>query len=153
MRQKYCSHSCGSRSLSKESRQRISEKMKGVHAGSKNGMYGKTPKNTKRIKVFSEKHVGPKEFLVKSSFEAKFIEILNEDEYVISFMYEPIQYKVFYEDSENKKRSYQPDFLVNDEKVIEIKNRWSINLSQTKEKEKEFKILFPKVEYKLISLN
>ena len=63
--------------------------MKGVNAGKNNGMYGKTPKNTKRIKVYSEKHTKNKIFFVKSSYEKKIVDDINNNNSINFFTYEP----------------------------------------------------------------
>jgi hypothetical protein len=124
--------------------------MIGKNSGDHNGMYGKTPKNTKNIKVYSEKHTGSKEFIVRSSHEKKFVDIINENKDVIKFTYEPKDFKVKYVDENNIKRTYQPDFLLNDNKITEIKNSWNVTLPETKIKQNAFQKQYPSIEYEII---
>ena len=124
--------------------------MKGVNAGEKNPMFGKTPHNTKRISVYSEKHIGDKNFVVRSSYEARYVKELNENINVISFLYEPDQYKCTY--YTDKKRTYQPDFLVNElslKYVAEIKAKWQETANDTLVKKEAFLQTF-ELNYKLI---
>ena len=137
----FCSKSCRSKGISTETKLIISNKMKGVNAGEKNGMYGKSPKNTQRILVSSNKHLGNPEFFVRSSYEKIFVDLINKDDNIISFEYEPKFYKCKYVlDSRN--RTYQPDFLIKekiDEYVVEVKAEWAIELKETKAKEQSFR--------------
>lgn len=144
----YCCKSCRAQDISEQSKQQISVKMIGVNSGEKNGMYGKSPKHTKHIWVFSEKHTGEKYFEVRSSYEKRFVEELNENNNVTFFTYEPLEYKTKFLDKKGVNRSYQPDFLINNNLVMEIKNRWNITLDETAEKENAFNNNF-KIEYKI----
>jgi protein-arginine kinase activator protein McsA len=147
--QKCCSRTC-SIAYRKDDpiwRGKISKSMKGKNSGDKNGMYGITPENTKRIKVKSYKE--PRiEFYVKSSYEKKFVDFLNSDSDVKEFLYEPSEFRSFYLDPNGINRTYQPDFYVNG-KVIEIKNSWNVNLEETKIKEESFRNQFPNTEYEI----
>ena len=147
--QKFCSRKCSS-VISQKTKEIISKKMKGVNAGSKNGMYGKTPSNTKRIKVFSDKHIKNKKFIVKSSYEAKFVDIINCDINIKSFVYEPKNFRIKYKDENGISRTYLPDFLINNNQIIEIKNKWSANLPETILKAEKFKKTFEDIDYKII---
>lgn len=136
------------RPCSTETKIKLSEKMIGKNTGEKNGMYGKKPKNTQRIKVYSEKHLNSKIFVVRSTYEKDYIELLNKDNNVISFKYEPKEYRCNYILS-GKKRTYQPDFLVNEVKkqyVVEVKAKWMLENEETIIKEKTFKETYP-IEY------
>jgi hypothetical protein len=135
---------------SEEFKNLLSFKLKGNNLGDKNGMYGKSPKHTRKIKVYSNKNIGEKEFIVRSSYEKIFIEKLNEDKSVDFFKYEPKEYRTEYI-SEGLKRTYQPDFLINGKEIIEIKNKWNITLEETKIKERAFRNKFPLIPYKIIS--
>lgn len=148
--QKHCCRSCSAKSLSTESRKQISEKMIGKNSGENNAMYGKSPKNTKSITVFSEKHTNKKEFNVRSSHEKRFIDIINQNNDIIAFTYEPQNFKVKYVDEKGINRTYQPDFLLNDNKITEIKNRWNVTLKETKIKEAAFRKQFPLIEYEIV---
>lgn len=119
--------------------------------GKNNPMYGKTPTNTKRIRVTSTK-TKDFSFLVKSSYEAEYVDLLNNDDSVKSFEYEPRSFRVKYKDKNNISRTYMPDFLVND-KVIEIKNSWNIKLPDVNEKKEAFNKAFPNTEYQIIALH
>lgn len=148
--QRFCSRSCATKFKVNDPKwkRKISESMKGVNIGKKNGMYGKTPTNTRRIKVFSNKEPR-KTFYVKSSYEAKYIDILNEDTNVTYFQYEPKQFRVSYKDKKGNDKTYQPDFYVNN-KIIEIKNLWSSSLYDTKIKERAFRSQFPDMVYEIV---
>lgn len=144
----YCSHACTHSSST--FRENVSKGMKGINVGEKNGMYGKSPANVKRIEVQSDKHVGNTKFFVRSSWESKYVDELNSDSNVVKFEFEPRQYRVKYVDEFGAKRTYQPDFLINDTIVVEIKNSWNVKLKETQLKETAFKIMFPFIEYRLI---
>jgi len=148
--QKYCSRSCSSKNISLEARKAISKKMLGKNSGEKNGMYGKSPKNTKLIKVYSEKHTGKKQFNVRSSYEKIYIDDINKNNEILKFTYEPENFKIKYKDEKGNNRTYQPDFLINDNKVVEIKNSWNVTLNETKLKEIAFKEKFPLIIYEII---
>ena len=62
----------------------------------------------------------------------------------------PLKVEDFSSDEENTERTYQPDFLINDNKIIEIKNKWTSTLDETKIKSKSFKKKFPLMEYKIL---
>ena len=145
----YCSTICVRRS--DEVKKKISEKVKGKNAGSKNGMYGKSPKNTKNIEVFSKKHTGNKIFTVRSSYEKIIVDKINENKLISKFTYEPKKYKVEYKDENGVERTYQPDFLIEDNQVREIKNNWSAGLEETKLKEIAFRQKFPNIDYRIIA--
>jgi len=145
-----CSKSCSAKNMSIETRDKIRKKMIGINSGNKNGMYGKSPKNTKNIEVFSKKHTGKKVFNVRSSYEAEFVKRINRNELISKFTYEPKQYKVNYIDNLGINRTYQPDFLINDNEVIEIKNSWNSQLDETHIKEKYFRTQFPTITYKIL---
>lgn len=147
-RQICCSRNCSSRNMSVETKNKIRQKMIGVNAGDKNGMYGKSPKNTKNIEVYSEKHLHQKHLKVRSTFEKRFIDELNNDIKVINFIYEPKKFKVKYIDENGVKRTYQPDFLVNENKIVEIKNKWNVTLEETRIKEDAFRKSF-NVDYEI----
>jgi len=134
-----------------EYRTKISKSCKGKNAGNKNGMYGKSPKNTKNIKVFSKKHTGNKIFAVRSSYEKIFVDKINENELISKFTYEPKEFKVKYKDKQGIERTYQPDFLVEDNQIREIKNKWNAELEETKLKENAFRTKFPYIDYKIIA--
>ncbi len=137
---RFCSRSCKSKSLSAESRNKISEKMKIINAGENNPMFGKSPKNTKRILVYSDKHNGAKNFYVRSSYEELYVKELNESETVVSFIYEPVMFKCNYV-SDNKKRTYQPDFFVTEQTktyVTEVKAKWQKDSEDTIQKKTAF---------------
>jgi hypothetical protein len=148
--QQFCSRSCSAKSLSIESKESISKNMLGKNSGEKNGMFGKTPSNTKRILVFSNKEKDKNEFFVKSSYEKIYVDLLNRDPLILFFQYEPKEFKVFYKDSNNKRRTYQPDFLINGKEIVEIKNTWNAKLPETLEKEKAFKNQYPNMLFKII---
>jgi len=131
--------------------QNISMAMVGKNLGSKNGMFGISPKNTKPIQVSSYKHTGSKIFTVRSSYEKRYVDTLNKDKNVIQFTYEPKQFKVHYLDNK-KERTYQPDFLVNDNLIVEIKNSWNVTLKETKIKSKAFKNAF-NIKYEILVLS
>ncbi len=147
--QKYCSRSCSGKDLPIESRIRISNKMKVINSGENNPMFGKSPKNVKRIKVYSEKHLGDKEFYVRSSYEVSYVELLNNDSNVKSFKYEPIEYKTLYIQN-GKNRTYQPDFYVTEnqkEYVTEVKAEWQKNSEESLTKKNAF-LKMHNIEYK-----
>jgi hypothetical protein len=149
----FCSKSCSSKAISDETRKLISVKMKGKNKGELNGMYGKSPKNTKSIKIVSLKHQDDTNVTVRSSYEKLFIEEIDKDLNIVSFLYEPKQFKTIYIDKKNSKRTYQPDFLVNYVdgtcKVIEIKNKWSSSLEETQIKKDAFQNAFD-IDYEII---
>ena len=150
---KFCSRSCAAKGISIETRLAISNKMKGVNSGEKNGMYGKSPKNTQRILVYSLKHIGNTEFFVRSSYERDFVKEINENENIISFEYEPKIYKCKYV-LDSKNRTHQPDFLINEkisEYVVEVKDEWTMGLDETKAKEQSFKENF-NIDYRYWTL-
>lgn len=128
----------------------LSIALKGINKGSKNGMFGVSPKHTKPILVFSKKHTKDENFKVRSSYEKKYVDVINNDPSIYSFTYEPKKFQTFYIDSSMNERSYQPDFLINDNLIIEIKNGWNVTLPETKEKEIAFKNKH-KIKYKIIT--
>jgi len=138
--QKTCSRSCSSKNLSIDSRNKISEKMKVINAGENNPMFGRSPKNTKRIKVYSDKHLGEKEFYVRSTYEAAYVELLDKSGDVKSFVYEPIEYKTQYVQN-GKTKTYQPDFYVTESQVVyvtEVKAEWQKNSKESLLKKEAF---------------
>jgi hypothetical protein len=126
----------------------ISKRMKGKNKGDKNGMFGKTPKHTKNITVFTEKS-SIKNFVVRSTYEKLYIDKLNNDKFVSRFEYEPSLYKVKYMDDNGTNKTYQPDFLVGG-KIIEIKNKWNATHIETKIKKDAFEKQFPEIEYVIL---
>ena len=135
---------------SPEYRERLSKANKGKNAGKKNGMYGKSTPHTKNIRVFSEKHTKNNFFIVRSTYEEKFVEIINKDDSIKKFTYEPNEYRVYFINEKGVERSYQPDFLINEDRITEIKNSYSIKLEETKIKEKTFLNQFPYMKYKIL---
>jgi hypothetical protein len=71
------------------------------------------------------------------------------DNLISNFTYEPKQFKVKYKDEKGIQRTYQPDFLLKNE-IIEIKNKWSAKLKETKIKKEAFKKAFPNIKYQII---
>lgn len=74
-------------------------------------------------------------FCVKSSWEKKFAQLLDEDKEVLNFQYEPICIRYNYR---GKKRNYYPDFLVRmkngDIFLYEVKPRSLIDYGKNKPK-------------------
>lgn len=131
--QKYCSNSCSSLDISDSSRLRISEKMREINRGEKNPMFGRSPKNTSNVQAISDKHKGDSIFNVRSTYEKEYVELLNNNDSVLYFLYEPKKYRCEYE-LEGVKRTYQPDFYVreiNNEYVTEVKALWQLETNET----------------------
>jgi hypothetical protein len=72
---------------------------------------------------------------VKSSWEKKFAQLLDEDKNVLNFQYEPLCLRYNYK---GKKRNYYPDFLVRmkDDRVLiyEVKPQSLISYGKNKPK-------------------
>jgi hypothetical protein len=137
--QRFCSRSCRAKSI-KFSTESI-QKMSISKSGENNPMFGVSPKNTKKIEVYSEKHLGNKQFLVRSTYEKEYVDTLTSNPKVVSFEYEPRKFKCKYFIN-GKYRTYQPDFLVNEidrEYVIEIKASWQIESEETQLKANAFR--------------
>jgi hypothetical protein len=131
--QRYCSNSCSSSDISDSSRLKISEKMKLINKGEKNPMFGRSPKNTSSVQAISDKHHGDSIFNVRSTYEREYVELLNDNDSVLYFVYEPKKYRCEYE-MEGVKRTYQPDFYVKEidyEYVTEVKALWQLETNET----------------------
>lgn len=97
------------------------------NVGKNNAMYGKAPHHTKRHKFFSNKN--NKEFIVKSTYELSAIKILENDNDVLNYQYEP--FNIPYDEN----HSTIPDFLVeykNKKVLIEVKPQNCIKLWNNK---------------------
>lgn len=148
--QRFCSKSCRAKSIV-FSNQSI-QKMSVAKSGENNPMFGISPKNTKRLKVHSVKHIGNKTFFVRSSYEKEYVEEITANERVISFEYEPASFKCNYLLA-NKNRTYQPDFLITEidrTYIVEIKAKWQKDSAETLIKEKAFKDTYS-IEYKILT--
>ena len=149
----FCSVSCASidRGKNESYRKLLSKKMKGKNIGSNNGMFGKSPTNTKLIMVTSNKHTKKSNFYVRSSYEEKYVKMLNEDDSVTHFTYEPKQFRTTYEFN-GKLHTYMPDFLINDNLIVEIKNEWNATLKETTIKSDAFMNTFD-IDYQILILS
>lgn len=142
--QKYCSKGCQYRCVS------FREKLKGSkNSGKNNPMYGKSPGNSKGVYVDTKKHTGEDRFYVRSTYEAEYVKVLESDQSVICYTYEPKEYRSYYKYN-GINRSYLPDFLVqtkNSLSIIEVKPKRIRSLPEIEAKKESFIRSFPNITY------
>lgn len=131
----YCSRKCMHKS--NDVGKKISQSMKGKNVGEKNGMFGIPPSHKKYYGGIFYSNKNKKDIKYRSSYELKALEILEKDDDVVYYYYEP--YSIKYR---NGKRSTIIDFEIfykENKKIVEVKPKSLLNRWNNEEKIKAIK--------------
>jgi len=132
----YCSKKCASQS--EDVKKKISNSIKGKNSGKSNGMFGISPSHKKYKGGIYYSNKNKKEIKYRSSYELIAMEILEKDDNVLYYNYEP--YNIKYR---NGKRSTIIDFEIfykeELKKIVEVKPKRLLNRWNNKEKIKAVK--------------